>query len=240
MSLIPLLLGRLSAGPVAAAPNGAIVSRYDPGSSHRPLMALVAVGVPAALLVAVALSPFEMPKVIDIGDTTIVTIPKRVDPPPPDPKADPVKPAKSVITSVPTPFKPVVDNPVKPIDDIIIDYTGPVIGTERPTDPVIESPPPAAPPLIEARLDPRYAANFQPDYPAYEQRNEIVGTSRVRVLVGTDGRVKAVEDVATTSAGFLAETKRRALSKWRFKPATRGGTPEESWFTITVRFQLNG
>jgi len=63
-----------------------------------------------------------------------------------------------------------------------------------------------------------------------------MGTSRVRVLVGTDGRVKAVEDLVTTSPGFFTETRRRAISKWRFKPAMRGGKSEESWFTITVRF----
>ncbi|NJS15655.1 MAG: energy transducer TonB [Sphingopyxis sp.] len=238
MSLLPLLLGRLSHGPVVAADVGG-GGRYDPRSSHRPLLALAAVGLPAAMLVAVALSPFEMPKVIDFGGTTVISIPKPVDPPPPDPKADPVKPVDSAITTVSTLFKPIVDNPVKPIDDIIVDYTGPVIGTEQPTDPAIESTPTPPLPLVEAKLDPRYAGTFQPDYPAREQREGIEGTSRVRVLVGTDGRVKAVEDVATTSSGFFTETKRRALSKWRFKPATRGGAPEESWFTITVRFQLN-
>ena len=30
-----------------------------------------------------------------------------------------------------------------------------------------------------------------------------------------------------------------ALAKWRFKPATRGGVPEESWKIMTVRFTLD-
>lgn len=30
----------------------------------------------------------------------------------------------------------------------------------------------------------------------------------------------------------------RALAKWRFKPATRGGVAEESWKPMTVRFEI--
>ncbi|RYE01614.1 MAG: TonB family protein, partial [Sphingomonadales bacterium] len=60
----------------------------------------------------------------------------------------------------------------------------------------------------------------------------------VRVLIGTDGRVKAVEQVSATSTAFFEATKRQALGKWRFKPATRGGVPQESWKTMSVRFEL--
>ncbi|WP_260581590.1 energy transducer TonB [Sphingopyxis sp. PET50] len=62
--------------------------------------------------------------------------------------------------------------------------------------------------------------------------------AKVRVLIGTDGRVKQVELVSTDSPGFFEATKRRALAKWRFKPATRGGVPEESWKEMTVRFEI--
>lgn len=234
MSLIPYVLGRLSAAPqtVQASPG-----RYNPGAGHRPLAAAAALGLPAAMLVAVALSPFEMPRLIKAPDTTIISLPKAV-PPPPDPvvETDP-QPTKSVITAPTTKLPPVSQDPViaQPVTDPLPRTPDPVIGTAPPT--IIESVP-AVPPLIEARLDPRFAGSFQPDYPPFEQRNEIEGTSRVRVLVGTDGRIKAVEDIATTSPGFFTETRRRALAKWRFKPATRGGTAEESWVTMTVRFQL--
>ncbi|MBA4747506.1 MAG: energy transducer TonB, partial [Sphingopyxis sp.] len=110
------------------------------------------------------------------------------------------------------------------------------IGQDPPVE--VEVPPPP-PPLIEAKLDPRYKSTSQPDYPPYEQRNEIEGTARVRVLVGIDGRVKDVVELTSASPGFFTETKRRALSKWRFKPATRGGTAEESWVIMTVRFRLD-
>jgi periplasmic protein TonB len=234
MSLIPYVLGRLSSAPqpVSAGP-----ARYDPGAGHRPVAALVAVGLPAALLVAVALSPFEMPQKKKLPQTTFLNLPAPV-PPPPDPEPKPrTAPEESVITAPISPIPPVTQNPVEPtpITDPLPRTPDPVIGTAPPT--IIESVP-AVPPLIEARLDPRFAGSFQPDYPPFEQRNEIEGISRVRVLVGTDGRIKAVEDAGTTSPGFFTETRRRALAKWRFKPATRGGTAEESWITMTVRFRL--
>jgi protein TonB len=58
------------------------------------------------------------------------------------------------------------------------------------------------------------------------------------VLIGVDGRVKAAQSVSATSAAFFEATRRQALSKWRFKPATRGGIPEESWKTLSVRFLI--
>jgi len=112
---------------------------------------------------------------------------------------------------------------------------GPVEGTGTK---VVESPP--MPPLIGPSTDPRYARDFQPDYPAAEIRNAREGLVSVRVLIGTDGRVKSVQQVSATSAAFFDATRRQAMAKWRFKPATRGGVPQESWKTMNVRFELTG
>lgn len=111
----------------------------------------------------------------------------------------------------------------KPVD------VGPV-ATVEPPKPVLT--------LSPARRDPRYAEDFQPQYPASELRAQRDGRVQVRVLVGTDGRVKAVEQLSATSAAFFDATRRQALSKWRFKPATRGSVAEESWLTLTVTFRL--
>ncbi|WP_294257017.1 energy transducer TonB [uncultured Sphingomonas sp.] len=99
-------------------------------------------------------------------------------------------------------------------------------------------PPKPVPALIGATTDPRYAQDFQPEYPAQEMRAQRDGLVTLRVLIGTDGRVKAVEPVSATSDAFFAVTKRQALGKWRFRPATRGSVPEESWKTMTVRFRI--
>ena len=234
MSLIPLLLGRVMARPVTETAGPA---RYNPGGGHRPVAGVVAVGLPVALLIAVALSPFELPKIDDFGTIKTYPIPAPVPPPPPPEDVDPQpKQPDTKFTAPPSPFPPVPDAPVA---DPPVDRPMPPLPPIGNDPPIAEPTPPAPPPLIEAKLDPRYKSTFQPDYPPYEQRNEIEGTVRVRVLVGADGRVKDVIELTSASPGFFAETKRRALAKWRFKPATRGGTAEESWVTMTVRFELN-
>lgn len=101
-----------------------------------------------------------------------------------------------------------------------------------------DPPEPPLPPLIGAQLDTRYASNFQPEYPSSEIRLNRDGKVAVRVLIGADGRVKAVERVSATSDAFFESTRRQAMNKWRFKPATRGGTPQESWKVINVRFTM--
>ena len=94
------------------------------------------------------------------------------------------------------------------------------------------------PALIGASMDSRYAGDFQPAYPPAERRASREGRVVVRVLIGVDGRVKQIEKVSATSDAFFAATRQRALSKWRFKPATRGDVPVEQWKQMSVSFVL--
>ncbi|MEZ0242636.1 MAG: TonB family protein [Sphingomonas sp.] len=165
------------------------------------------------------------------------------EPPPPPPIEKP-KPTKDPVVETQI-YTPPVANPV------IVD--GPVIRTtpvEPPAQPLTPDPgtatgtavekpvEPPLPPLIAAQIDPRYSGEFQPGYPAAELRNERDGKVSVRVLIGTDGRVKAVEQLSATSPAFFEATRRQALSKWRFKPASRGGAAQESWKVMNVRFEI--
>lgn len=240
MTLIPLMSAMFAAPRRSEASAGPAMLRresYDPGSGYRPVAAAFAIGLPAALVVAVALSPMIITKAprTDSGTWTSIL----VDPPKPDPKPDPKPqsdPVQTTLTAPPSPLPPVAEGPVEvpPLPPY-----APPAGTGTGSGPDIVVDPPLPPkPFVLAKLDPRYAGSFQPDYPAREQREGIEGVAKVRVLIGTDGKVKAVELVSTDSPGFFDETKRRALAKWRFKPATRGGVAEESWQTMTVRFQI--
>lgn len=95
-----------------------------------------------------------------------------------------------------------------------------------------------APPVIVAPgINPRF--NYQPDYPANERRLGREGRVVVRVLVGTDGRVKEVEKISAASDSFFEATRRRALEKWRLTPGTRDGVPVEAWRTMSVSFVMN-
>lgn len=167
------------------------------------------------------------------------------DPEPPPPEDQPKPQEKQVARENPIVAPdPVIktepsDNTIKTTPDIV----------DRPlaTDPgkpegeaVVNRtlPEPPVPPLIAAQIDPRHAGNFQPDYPASELHRGRDGTVSVRVLIGIDGRVKAVEEVTATSPAFFEATRRQALNKWRFKPATRGGTAQETWKVMNVRFTI--
>lgn len=95
-----------------------------------------------------------------------------------------------------------------------------------------------SPIFISAARDPRFAKEFQPDYPVGKLRLEIEGSVTVRILVGTDGRVRQVQILNATDPDFARATEKQALKAWRFKPATRDGVPVEDWQTLTVRFDI--
>lgn len=108
-------------------------------------------------------------------------------------------------------------------------------GIEIPAGPLIQ---PHVPVFIKPIIDPRHKASFQPDYPGTMIRAGLEGVAVVRVLIGTDGRVKEVEAVRADEEDFLKVTRAHALRKWRFKPATQDGIPIESWKEMTVRFEF--
>ncbi|GAA0305415.1 hypothetical protein GCM10009087_14140 [Sphingomonas oligophenolica] len=161
-------------------------------------------------------------------------------PPPPPPNPEPTPTIKHPVQATPV-AKPVAPDPIvhsdTPIEVAI--NTGPslpptpTVGTGTVFEPV------KAPPVIVGpEVDKRFAGVFQPEYPLGERRAEHEGRVTVRVLIGTDGRVKQVERISATSDEFFAATQRRALEKWRFKPGTRDGAPVEAWRTMSVSFVL--
>ena len=109
-------------------------------------------------------------------------------------------------------------------------------GIEIPFEAIKITPEPV---IVGARLNTRYAEQFQPAYPTGQLRLEREGEVSVRVLVGTNGRVKQIELIDSPHVDFWTATRKQALSKWRFTPATKDGTPIESWMTLKVRFEIN-
>jgi len=240
MTLIPLISALAGGRRAAPEPAGAAALArhgYDSGAGHRPVAAMLAIGLPAALVAAVALSPMiiEDKPTTETPPWTTIWLPESKPPEPKEAKPQPQQPTETVITATKSPLPP--QTPDAPTGTIDPPYVPPA-GTGTGPAVIVEPAPPPAPPLILAKLDPKYAGVFQPDYPVREQRAEIEGVVRVRVLIGTDGHVKAVELVSGDNPSFFEATKRRALSKWRFKPATRGGIAEESWKEMTVRFEI--
>jgi protein TonB len=219
------------------------VIMYTRAKRFSPVGAGAALAVNGAVIAAMifALAPMIVKKPpYDV----LKTYPVPPEAPPPPPVDDTVKPRTDARVD-PKPYVPPAENPTHSDNQIQGTETRPDVVLPIDTgigtgtgEAVVEKP--VLPPLIGAVRDPRYARDFQPAYPAQGIRLSLEGTATVRILIGIDGRVKAVEPVRASDPMFFDATRRQALAKWRFKPATRGGVPQESWKTMSVRFELSG
>lgn len=214
--------------------------RYQPPHS-RGFSFGAALAINGAIIAGLV---YSAPNIIKNVPTTLILrdfkdppVPPPIEEPKPQPKTETRNVAREPLPTAPKPEIVTKSENTAATTDIIYPPQPPL----QPK--AAEAGPPAAaepvlPPLMSASQDPRYLKDFQPDYPASELRAQRDGQVSVRVLIGVDGRVKAVEQVRATSTAFFEVTKRQALGKWRFKPASRGGVPEESWKVMNVRFEL--
>jgi periplasmic protein TonB len=216
-------------------------------------------GIAAAIVVNGAIASALMFMTVTQGTRTVRPSTKTFDvenkTPPPEQKVEP-KPAEDQLQTVPPVFVPdplvQLNKPDK--DQITTTITPPVnpsfpiggtLGEETKIAAVdidkIVKPEilPPAPIFKSAVRDPRFAGMFQPNYPVAMLQREIEGTVTIRVLIGTDGRVRQANVIKAATPEFAAATEKQALTKWRFKPATRGGEQVEDWQTLTVRFDIN-
>lgn len=212
--------------------------RYGPKPVNPGSLSL-SVSIVGGLLAAVMLSPTVIDHVRRDKVLEGYVVPPPAPPPPPDLKPEPevrtqaqrsrIDPPEPLVPTVPqnTDFI-VAPDPGPPIDLTALEGTGGGV--------TIDPPKPPPPVLVGARPDPR--VDYQPTYPTEERRAGNEGVVTLRVLVGVDGRVRQVERIASASEAFWRVTQDRALSKWRFRPATRDGVPYETWRTMTVRFRL--
>jgi protein TonB len=213
---------------------------------RSPTSLVAVIAVHAGLLTALALAKMERPAEIDYIDTIVRQIP---DPPPPEPaKAEPARETPQKLDYVPPKVA------IKRFDDVVLPAPtpspqpsvdigagyAPSGGGVQPALPLpVPTPMPTAEPvLVEARM--HSGSEAQPAYPPSERRAEAEGTVTVRVSIGADGRVTAVERLSASSEPFWRATERHALRNWRFQPATRDGRPVASSKVITVRFRLEG
>jgi protein TonB len=221
--------------------------------SADPKGVVVAIAVNALVLGALILSPVVVEPRKPTPGTTTFDVP-RIDPPPPDTPDIPIEPANPLqlppIYTPPAPFPlPPVDakgpttteDPAKPPPTF--GGTGTDIGggsgPDTKTPPKVETPiDPPVPIFKAAQRDPKFAANFQPEYPQTMAAREIEGSVRIKVLVGSDGRVREAIILQASTSAFGDATVKQALRAWRFIPATRDGAPVEDWQILTVRFDI--
>jgi protein TonB len=202
-----------------------------------PLSLAIVLALHAGALTAVLMIKGPVRSIID-GTIDYYPVPEPKapeplpEPPRPQPRTDDQQITRTTVpTPLPTPFPPLPD---RPIDTGTTDL-GPI------GDPIpLPTPDPPRPDPVrrEAQVDRRYADALQPPYPLSEHRAQRSGTVRIRVTIGVDGRVRAVERLSATNDAFWEAAERQALNRWRFRPATVDGRPVESTKVMTVQFRI--
>jgi protein TonB len=216
---------------------------YQPKKTSPSALAVVVL-MHGAALTALALAKTEVFTDRKIPPT-IVDFIKDPPPPPAEPpeaaKATP--PPESVITHVP----PVIEMPPRP-----------VIAPAEPLPPVPPIPvaraEPTPVPVTVAKADPPPVREIKPararanlssyvsdaDYPSTAARNEEQGTTRFKLAVGSDGRVK--ECTVTSSSGSSAldaTTCKLMRQRAKFQPATGAdGKPTGDTVASAIRWVL--
>ncbi len=76
-----------------------------------------------------------------------------------------------------------------------------------------------------------------PQYPMAARAANVGGSVVIRGIVRRDGTIDDVEIIKDLPYG-LGESARRAVQRWRFRPATYRGEPIDVYYTVTVNFRL--
>ena len=183
------------------------------------------------ILIALLLTP---PVALQITRTMRTPDPQariiEVNPPPP-----PVPDMPTVVRhQAPTPIRHQTAPPV----------VAPVVAEQsamaQPT-PITEAPPaidshPAIPDSAPSAI--AYGHQTKVAYPKESLINREQGTVILRVLVGADGMVEAVEIEKTSGFYRLDKAAREAVRGWTFHPAMRGGVAASGWALVPVTFNL--
>ncbi|HEX5181773.1 MAG TPA: energy transducer TonB [Allosphingosinicella sp.] len=168
------------------------------------------------------------------------------EPPPPEQKPPPPPPPSPNTPPPPQIVAPpaIIRTNVAPIQI----QTAPVAPPPRITLTAPPAPPPAPPaPPPPPRIEPaRAKANLQglissEDYPPSAQRDNVTGTVRVRLQIGTNGRVSGCSVVGSSgSAALDSATCRLLTSRARFTPAhdSSGNAVADTYMAPPIRWQL--
>lgn len=215
-------------------------NRFAGERRFHPAGLFAAVGINAGVVAALMIAVPHVTGTLDDPPLVTENIPI-VPPPPKEPDPQPRTAAarpERIETVAPLVERPVDNGPIVFDDPLppIPAATGTAEGAGSGT--AIDPPAIPAPVVVAPGLDPRYAGDLQPDYPAAERRMGNPGKVTVRVLIGIDGRVKEVEPVSATSDAFFRATRDQALRRWRFRPGTRDGVPQAAWRTMSVTFVM--
>lgn len=84
-----------------------------------------------------------------------------------------------------------------------------------------------------------YLNNPIPDYPMSARENHWQGRVLLRVFISASGHCEKLFVQRSSGHAELDDSALAAVKKWRFVPAKRGDTPEASWATVPIDFELD-
>ncbi|HYG47769.1 MAG TPA: TonB family protein [Allosphingosinicella sp.] len=216
---------------------------YQPKKTSPTALAVVVL-MHGAALTALALAKGEVfspekptPTIVDMIDEQ-----KPPPPEPPPPTKAQTPPPPSVITHTPPviqmPREPVFaqSEPLPPVPSAVIAQPDPV-----PVPKADPAPVPAPREIKPARAKANLASYVSDeDYPTSAVRNEEQGTTRFRLSVGPDGRVKECSVTSSSGSSALdATTCKLMRQRAKFQPATGSdGRPTSDTVTSAIRWVL--
>ena len=149
----------------------------------------------------------------------------------------------------PPPPPPKMEMPPVQIPPPVVDITiQQDVSTTALTNVTDKPPPPAPPPPVvraavvrtQLKLNPKSSQpNVDDYYPETSRRLEEEGLTKVKVCVGTNGRVKNAEVDEGSNFARLDEAAIKVAKLLRFTPPTEDGKPlDNACGTVPIRFQL--
>jgi len=92
--------------------------------------------------------------------------------------------------------------------------------------------------MAAALHPPRLVGRVAPEYPAIARQRRIEGWVELEYVVDTGGRVVDVRVLDSHPTRVFDAAAERALRRWRFEPASRGGVPEPAVGRTRIDFTL--
>lgn len=221
-------------------------SAYQPSRRAAPFawcgsIALVATVIAGIALVNVAPTKAAKQRPMIVSMDLLPSPPPPNEPSPPTP-ATPEQARVAVPVPVPV---PVVAPARAPLQPAVAVATAPVpVAVAAPmaapanVSPPAPPAPPAPPSQVDGDLSSRVLDADPPSYPTESRRRREQGTVRLRVLVGTDGRVADIAIADSSGSDRLDREALRAVKRWRWSPLLRGGWPVMVRGIVTIPFVL--
>jgi protein TonB len=210
------------------------------GRRSSPNVMLVIIVAHIAAIAALMSAKMDLPRRI-IDHTPLIEVP--INRPPP-----PVRPVQPTKTS-PQPHneqltQPKNQRPLQPVPQRPIDWAGPASVDPGPAVGTVTYPNPVPLPLpLPIKTGPTLltpASQLRPPYPATKLLNEEEADLRLRLSIGFDGRVTAVDPIGRADPVFLDAARRYLVAHWRYQPATIDGRAVATTVVITLSFRLDG